>query len=50
MTEDEIEREVEARTDRLDAKYLASPMTESAYHTALDAIDAWAAAARKEGS
>jgi len=47
MTEDQIEREVEARTDRLDAEYLSSPMTEAAYRAALDAIDAWAEAARK---
>jgi hypothetical protein len=43
MTEDQIERQVEAQMDSLDRRYLNSPMTEAQYKAAVRKIDRWAA-------
>ncbi len=44
MTEEQIERTVQAKFDRLDAAFMAtrSRMTQAEYDTAAQAIDAWA--------
>ena len=44
MTEDQIERTVESRMDRLDRRYLAGALTEIEYKTAVAELDAWAEA------
>jgi hypothetical protein len=47
MTEDQIERAVEAKMDRLDRIYLNSPMTEAQYQAEIRRIDQWAAQQRR---
>lgn len=42
MTEDQIEREVEKRVDRLDRNFMNSFMTQADYDAAMRAIDRWA--------
>jgi hypothetical protein len=44
MTHDQIERLVEAKVDRLDARFMApgSTMTQAEYDAAMQAIDRWA--------
>lgn len=42
MTEDQIERHVELQVDRLDRRFLSSPMTQSQYDSAMREIRAWA--------
>ncbi len=42
MTEDQIERIVCNRTDRIDARYMTSNMTEAEYKAELAALNAWA--------
>ena len=44
MTEDQIERIVASKTDRLDARYLDSKMTQEIYLAELKKIDDWAEA------
>jgi len=39
MTEDQIERLVQHRTDRLDREYMAGGMTQEEYQRGIDAID-----------
>ncbi len=39
MTEDQIERLVQRRTDRLDREYMAGGMTQEEYQRGIDAID-----------
>lgn len=41
MTEDAIERMVEQRFNRLDARFLAGKMTEIEYRESVAAIDRW---------
>lgn len=41
MTEDAIERMVQYRFDRLDARFLAGKMTETEYRETVRAIDRW---------
>jgi hypothetical protein len=47
MSEDQIERAVQAKMDRLDRVYLNSPMTEAQYQAEVGRIDQWAAQQRR---
>lgn len=42
MSEDQIERMVQYRFDRLDARFIAGKMTEIEYRESVKAIDRWA--------
>jgi len=42
MTEDRIERIVEAKTNSLDRRYMAGELTEAEYHREMAALDRWA--------
>lgn len=44
MTEEQIERTVAARTDRLDARYMRHEITTADYESECDAITRWAEA------
>jgi folate-dependent tRNA-U54 methylase TrmFO/GidA len=44
MTEEQIERQVEWQTDRLDARFLNSPMTQAEYDAEIAALNRWAEA------
>lgn len=42
MTEEQIERYVAGRIDRLDRKFLSSDMSQTEYDQAIKAINTWA--------
>jgi hypothetical protein len=42
MTEEQIERIVEKRTDAIDARYMAGKLTTEEYNAAIADLDAWA--------
>jgi hypothetical protein len=42
MTDDQIERAVERKVDKVDALYMAGGMTQEAYAAAMIEIDDWA--------
>lgn len=44
MTEDQIERRVEARVDAADRAFMARRMTQAEYDACIKAINAWAGA------
>ena len=46
LTEDQIERQVEWRTDAIDARFLKGGMSNTEYNAALARLDAWAARQR----
>lgn len=42
LTEDQIERHIELRMDRLDRKFMNSEMTQEEYDKRVKELDAWA--------
>jgi hypothetical protein len=42
MTEDQIECAVERKIDAIDARYMASKMTQAEYDAAIKAVNDWA--------
>lgn len=42
MTEEQIERQVERRTDSIDARYMAGKLTAAEYRTEMKSLNDWA--------
>ena len=47
LSEEQIERQVEWRTDALDTRFLKGGMSNTEYNAALARLDAWAAGERR---